>query len=317
MADETTAAPAEGNDGTTPVSVTPDQLNALRESLEAERKKRQADRAQLDSERNARLEAENRARSSETDALSTREQAIANGLAQSSSEVQYLEQQIVTASTAGEHAKVGRLITEMTKAQTRVSAWEAQKYQLDQYKANLERSVKPSPEYAGDDPRLSNMPAKTRAWVRENPEYLTNETFKRRANAAAELAQAEGHTYESDSFFEFVNDFLKSRNPVKPVEIDHPSRQEDENPSVVEEEVRVPEASRAAPPSRGGATPQKVSKKSDVVKMSPELREFAIETYQALHPGISPDEAVKMYSDALRENIESGKNLSNYWNGRA
>jgi len=97
--------------------------------------------------------------------------------------------------------------------QEQMSTNAARKLQLEQGKTALEAAPKPQPRAAVDpvDDYVNRIPGeypRSRAWVRNHPEYVRDAQKNRLMIAAHELALAKGLTADTDSYFDSIEKTL-------------------------------------------------------------------------------------------------------------
>jgi hypothetical protein len=225
-------------------------------------------REQLEKERAARIEADRRA-----------QQAMAT-VSQAKNEVQDSNLHLVT--NAIETVKQS---TEMLKNQYReamsvndydraaeiqqVMATNAAKMlQLEQGKQALESQPKSVPQqYQPTDPveaLASQLTPRSAQWLRSHPQFATDQRLYQKMVSAHNIAMADGHSADSDSYFEAVEDILKiNRNQVV---------QDDDSMASAAKVTQRRSAPPSAPVSRSG---NGTGSRANTVRLTAEEREIA------------------------------------------
>lgn len=242
-----------------------DEANKAREAAE-ERAKRASEELE---QANQRLSQEKGSR------FQAQESAIANALVAAESEGEQAEQQYAAAMQAQDFIAAA-------KAQRVMSAAEAKKLQLENSRQQVESWKKQASEER--DPLEQQYPdPRVRAWIKDNPKFLSDPVFHAEAIAAHTRAVRDGLSVGSSDYFKFIEDRVLEKPKVQnrmglrlveteeePVAEEH---QEQERPVPRQEPKPKPKSSSAAPPSRGGPSPQGQREK---VELSPAEIDFAL-----------------------------------------
>lgn len=202
------------------------------------------------------------------------ESAIANALAAVESEADQAEQQLVAAGQSGDWAAVA-------KAQRVIAAAETKKVQLEGSRQTVASWKQQATQER--DPLEQQFPdPRTRAWIKDHPQYLEDSVFRADCAAAHERALKAGHPINSAGYFKYIEDKVLEKPALKnPMNL-RLVESEDE-PVETEPEVEVakpkveakPKAkvSSAAPPSRASAA---TTGQREKVMLSNEERDFAL-----------------------------------------
>jgi hypothetical protein len=168
----------------------------------------------LETERRARKEAEVRARDATqhankaySEVEDTNFQLVVNAIDTVRRENDILRSHYKEAMSVGDYDRVAEI-------QESMGSNSAKLLQLENGKAAMEARPRQQqvPTYA--DPvedfasRLSNRSAE---WIRRNPQFVTDTRLQQKMIAAHNLAVADGYRPDSDEYFEYVEDTLKTR----------------------------------------------------------------------------------------------------------
>ena len=168
----------------------------------------------LETERRARKEAEVRARDAAqhankaySEVEDTNFQLVVNAIDTVRRENDILRSHYKEAMSVGDYDRVAEI-------QESMGSNSAKLLQLENGKAAMEARPRQQqvPTYA--DPvedfasRLSNRSAE---WIRRNPQFVTDSRLQQKMIAAHNLAVADGYRPDSDEYFEYVEDTLKTR----------------------------------------------------------------------------------------------------------
>lgn len=169
---------------------------------------------QLDAERAARYEAENRARQSSNSAAQAendKHQAnlhLVNGAIEAMTrESEILEANLANAMANGDHAQVATITRAISDASTKLNQLRLGKESLEnqapQPIQQMPRTVDPVEDFA------SRLSPRSADWVRAHPQCVTDPRLMQKMIAAHNIAVADGIPADSDEYFEFVEDTLK------------------------------------------------------------------------------------------------------------
>lgn len=180
-------------------------------------------RKQLEAERAARYEAENRARQSSNSAAQAendKHQAnlhLVNGAIEAMTrESEILKADLANAMANGDHELVANLTQAMSDASTKLNQLRLGKESLEnqapQPVQQMPRTVDPVEDFA------SRLSPRSADWVRAHPQCVTDPRLMQKMIAAHNIAVADGIPADSDEYFEFVEDTLKmSSRRAEPV----------------------------------------------------------------------------------------------------
>jgi hypothetical protein len=225
----------------------------------------------LAEERLARAEAERRAQLAQQEAdhnLQQKEltdiQIVDSAISQIKREKAQITKQIAEASVVGDHER----LAELTSLQAQRSA---ELIQLEQGKIRLESRPKVEERRQRTDPvdDLANrLSPRSAAWVRANPQYVTDPRLNQKMLAAHNLAVADGLEVDSDAYFNSVEETLRIKKATQ--------RQEEDAMEHSAKEVRQRQSSPpAAPVSRN--TPSNGGNRPNVVRLTTAERQMAID----------------------------------------
>jgi len=169
---------------------------------------------QIEAERTARYEAENRARqSSNTAAKAETEVHQANlhlvkGVIESMTrETEILKANYANAMANGDHEQAANINYAMSETASKLNQLRLGKESLEsqppQRVQPMERRMDPVDEFA------SQLSPRSADWVRAHPQCVTDPRLMTKMISAHNIAVADGIPADSDEYFEFVEDTLK------------------------------------------------------------------------------------------------------------
>lgn len=223
---------------------------------------------QLEQEKLARAEAERRAKeasarefAAKSEVTDTNLSLITNAISSTQQDNVYLKNNYREAMTRGDYERAAEI-------QQRMSDNAARLLQLENGKDALERQAKQAPVYQQQpmDPveaLASQLSPRSATWIRNNPQFATDQRLFQKMIAAHNLAIADGLTPDTDDYFSMVEDTLRVRR-AEPVYQDPMA----EAASVTQKRSAPP----AAPVSRGGTG---TGSRQNVVTLTAAEREMA------------------------------------------
>lgn len=251
--EHTGSQPVNGHD------VSDEDLRAL---LETERKQRVAVERELQEERRGRGTAETNARSAVTARYDAEAAAVTARLDAAETSAAALEREYADAAAEGKWAEAAAVQRKMAKLEAKVSQDEGYKTFLEQEREKAVAQSQQAPQQQGVD--LAQFSAKQRRWIRDNPEYMEDERFRRKVAAQHAAAMADDVEVDSEEYFEYIN-----RAAVAPRAKTKPA--EDQETTVETPRQRI--TPKDIPVTRSGS-PSTQSRNAPV-KLSPEQREAA------------------------------------------
>jgi hypothetical protein len=223
---------------------------------------------QLEQEKLARAEAEKRARlaaereyAAKNEVTDTNLSLINNAISTTQQETAYLKAGYREAMSTGDYDRAAEI-------QQRMSDNAARLLQLENGKDALEkqtRQVAPQFQQPVDpvEALAGQLSPRSAAWIRNNPQFATDQRLFQKMIAAHNLAVADGLTPDTDDYFATVEETLRIRRP-EPVYNDPMA----EAATVTQKRSAPP----AAPVSRGG---NGTGSNPNRVTLSPAEREMA------------------------------------------
>jgi hypothetical protein len=137
----------------------------------------------------------------ETDArFQAVEDAITQGIAAASSEVEKYEAEAATLLEAGNYREAATANRKAAQAGFRVDTFTQHKARLDGEKKQFAEQVKAR----ANDP-LANLPPQTRDWINAHPRYLTDAKYQKKALGLAFQAEGEGHAPHSKEWLDYID----------------------------------------------------------------------------------------------------------------
>ena len=168
----------------------------------------------LDEERQARREAERRARDAADQANKaysevedTNLQLVVNAIDTVRRENEILKSHYKEAMSVGDYDRAAEI-------QESMGSNSAKLLQLENGKAAMEAKPRQQQVPSYSDPVegfASRLSPRSAEWIRKNPQFVTDPRLQQKMIAAHNLAVADGYRPDSDEYFEFVEDTLKVR----------------------------------------------------------------------------------------------------------
>jgi hypothetical protein len=169
---------------------------------------------QIETERSARYEAENRARQSsntaakaETDVHQANLHLVNGAIESMTRETEILKANYANATANGDNEQAANIAYAMSETATKLNQLRLGKESLEsqtpQRVQPMERRMDPVEEFA------SQLSPRSADWVRAHPQCVTDQRLMQKMIAAHNIATADGIPADSDEYFEFVEDTLK------------------------------------------------------------------------------------------------------------
>lgn len=226
-------------------------------------------KAQLERERQARLEAERRAHETESSLYQAKNETKSSNLHLVTNAIETVKQtndvlkaNYREAMAVGDYDAAADIQSSMVENAAKLQ-------QLEQGRKALEKT----PDYEVPDPYMPSDPVealasqlspRSAAWVRSHPEFATDPKLYQKMIAAHNLAVTDDIEADSDEYFESIETTLRIRNAPKAYDNDASSQ------------AAKPTQRRSSPPaapvSRGGSG---TGSRSNVVRLTAEEREMA------------------------------------------
>jgi len=169
---------------------------------------------QLETERTARYEAENRARQSsntaakaETDVHQANLHLVNGAIESMTRETEILKANYANATANGDNEQAANIAYAMSETAAKLNQLRLGKESLEsqpqQRVQPMERRMDPVEEFA------SQLSPRSADWVRAHPQCVTDPRLMTKMISAHNIAVADGIPADSDEYFEFVEDTLK------------------------------------------------------------------------------------------------------------
>ena len=169
---------------------------------------------QLETERTARYEAENRARQSsntaakaETDVHQANLHLVNGAIESMTRETEILKANYANATANGDNEQAANIAYAMSETAAKLNQLRLGKESLEnqppQRVQPMERRTDPVEEFA------SQLSPRSADWVRAHPQCVTDPRLMTKMIAAHNIAVADGIPADSEEYFEFVEDTLK------------------------------------------------------------------------------------------------------------
>lgn len=187
-----------------------DGVDALKKQLSSSRQREEELTTAREAEAVARRRAEAEAAEAKKQVVSTQTEAITAALTSAKGEADALQGQIQQALESGEYKVATELQRKLARAEATIMRYEDAKTELDaQAKKPPPEEKRPEPQ--SSDPfeaQISKLPPRSKTWLREHREYATDPKLNKQLIAAHHVAMAEDHTYESDAYFQRIEEHL-------------------------------------------------------------------------------------------------------------
>jgi chromosome segregation ATPase len=238
--------------GTDNVEVTadkPDELASLRSEMEQMKRELAASRAEKSAESDRRTQAEQRALSAEERRIMAEETACKSTIDSYNTEADNIEAEISRLADEPGHgaeiAKLNRRLSSITaKVQTEEQRQQWLAGQRERAKAEAAAPADTGPKLANGTP-LSQFQPVVQQWFKDHPRTLTDETYLKKAIAAASYARdVHGLVENTPEYFEFVEREADGRPAAQP---QRRAAQEDEEGEELETTVQRPQTRAAGP----------------------------------------------------------------------
>lgn len=235
-------------------------IEALKAKLADEKAAREREKSARELAERQRDEAAANAHKAQTETQDTNLHLVTNAIA-------LVKQQQEGAKARYREARANGDVEAEIEAQDALSASHAQLLQLEQGKSALEKAPKvEAPQRQVSDPVeevASRLTPRSANWVRQHPQFATDQRLMQKMIAAHNIAVADGYTPDSDDYFAAVEDTLKIHKQEPVV---------DNALSSAAAPMQRRAAPAAAPVSRSGQGP---AANPNVVRLSPQEREMA------------------------------------------
>ena len=169
---------------------------------------------QIEAERTARYEAENRARQSsntaakaETDVHQANLHLVNGAIESMTRETEILKANYANATANGDNEQAANIAYAMSETAAKLNQLRLGKESLESQPQRrvqpMERRMDPVEEFA------SQLSPRSAQWVRDHPQCVTDQRLMTKMISAHNIAVADGIPADSDEYFEFVEDTLK------------------------------------------------------------------------------------------------------------
>lgn len=252
------------------------ELDALKEQIENSKKELERERLRAEAAERQREEYQQKLSAEANQRVKAQEDSVESRIAARQAEAERLKRDMKEAYESGRADDYADLVAEYSSVRAEVKGYENYKSQLVAQEEARARTVQNDP--------LVNYTPRTQQWIKNNPEFLSDNKFQKKALAAHHLAVSEDYTPDTDAYFEYIENYIK---PKAKEEV------EDTPPKKV---------STALPPSRSGSSASSKGQ-SKQIRLTPEEVEHAIWAF----PTMSPADAQNEYYKNKMELINSGK----------
>lgn len=264
------------------------ELDELREQIESSKKEVERERLRAEAAERQREEYSQKFSNEATQRIKAQGESIDNRIAARHSEAERLKREIKEAHESGKLDEYADLVAEYSGVKQDIRNYENHKAQVI---AQEESRLK-----VNNDP-IANFTPRTQQWIKNNPEFLSDVKFQRKALAAHQMALAEDYTPDTDAYFEYIESYVRpQKNPANdPPEL--PAKPENQKKPLT-----------SIPPSRPGSSGSTNGQNKQQVRLTADEVEIAMMSF----PGMSPADAQNEYYKNKVELIKAGKMGGNY-----
>jgi hypothetical protein len=228
-------------------------------------------KAQLEKERQARFDAEKRAkeatenaRSSKMDVERTNLQLLETAIDSIKQDNASLKSRLKDAMQIGDHETVFEVQELIAKNTYKLENIEDGRRRLEAQINNPQVDTPNDPVEA----LASQLTPRSADWVRSHPQCVTDQRLYQKMIAAHNLAVADGYVPDSDDYFGFIEDTMKLNQPRREVRM-----QEDDSPL---SSASTPTKTRTPPPAAPvSRTASSGTPRQNVVRLTKDEREMA------------------------------------------
>lgn len=235
---------------------------------------RQREQQARQSESQAREEAERRVRQANEENVSTRRNAadaqydsVVNALAAAESELVNTKAAYKVALSEGDFERAADLSGDIGMAATKVREFQAGKSVLEQRRQAGDQQQQQQQPSDGREAYIQTMPPRTAAWLRRNDRFFTDGNFQKMIQGAHALALGKGMQFESDEYFEYIEEQSGLRQPAQQTQAAAPTTAA----SATTQRHSAP-AMAAAPPAGSTASTSRTS--STTITLTAEERDL-------------------------------------------
>jgi len=231
-------------------------------------------KAQLEKERQARFDAEKRAkeavenaRSSKMDVERTNLQLLETAIETIKQDQASLKARLRDAMQLGDHETVFEVQEQIAKNTFKME-------NIEDGRRRLEAQIKNPPMETSNDPveaLASQLTPRSADWVRRHPQCVTDQRLYQKMIASHNLAVADGYAPDSDEYFTFIEDTMKLAPRNEPRR-ETRMEEEDSPMSSASTATKQRTAPPAAPVSRTASSGQS---RPNVVRLTKDEREMA------------------------------------------
>lgn len=242
-------------------------------------------------ERNARIaalrERDQIAERSRSEVEQSHYSVISNAMEAVQTAIDKAKGDLKAAWTEGDFDKAANLQAEISEKAAELVTLRAGKSQLEQQRKQPPRQPEQRQQAQPADPYASFTP-RTADWLRKHPEYLSDKTKNLKIVAAHNMAVADGHVPDSDSYFDYCEKFVGLKS----------------EPAKEEEQAPAPRA-RAMPsaPVSGRSVSTSTGQPAGRITLTKDEADFA----KANWPNLSPADAYKEYAKNKRQLAAEGR----------
>lgn len=246
------------------------ELDTLKEQIEQKDKDLERERNRAETAERQREEYSHKLSVESTEKVKAQGNSIESMIAAKQVEAEQLEQLIEQAVERGDFKEQAKLVSKYALTNNKIEQYETHKQQLAAQEESRIQALKNDP-LAGYTPR-------TQAWIKNNPEFLSDPKYQSKAMGAHHIAIGEGYTPDTDAYFEYIENYVK---PKKTDDIDNSTAQK--------------KVSTSLPPSRSGSS-SSTSGQSQAVRLTPSEVEMAMWSFPKLS---AADAQAKYYKNKL------------------
>lgn len=266
-----------------PIVSTPEQkdevkkseLEILKEQIEEKDKALERERQRANIAEQEREDYSKKLTTESTERVKAQGNSIESMIAARQADAERLKREMKEAHESGKFDEYAELVADYGIVKQEIKNYETHKVQFAAQEQLRTESIKNDP-LAGYTPR-------TQAWIKNNPEFLSDNKFQKRAIAAHNLAESEGYVADTDAYFEYIESY------VRPKKVEN-----------IENFPSLKKVSTSIPPSRSGSSGSS-SGQSKAPRLTAEEVEFALLTMPDMSPADAQNEYYKNKLELIKE----------------
>jgi len=180
-----------------------DDIGLLKRQLDETKRRLSDSESARRAERDGRLRGEQQIRAESQGRFMAQKSAVESSIHAHETAISGFEAELAAAMRAGNSEASAKITRDIARLETRLEGLRNSKEQIDA----IERQGGPQPQLQVDpteDPRIRNMSATSKDWVKRHPQFLTDESFFNETVGYHNLAKAKKIEVDSAKYFAFI-----------------------------------------------------------------------------------------------------------------